>query len=255
MQKIWFVLLLLLAACQKPTPPACKQQLNLNIPSDPATFDPRKGGDVISSMFHFLLYDGLVRLTADGQIQNALAEKIEISEDRITYTFTLRSANWSNGKPILARDFEHSWKAILDPAFPAANAHLLYPIKNAEQIKKGLLPASELGLHAVDEKTLVVELDHPTPYFLEVIAFCVFYPVQSDLDPNWEDQVDSTILSSGPFLLKEWKRNNQIILVKNPHYHSAEVIQLPTIHVSMVDSEMTALQMFEKGSSTSWDIL
>lgn len=246
MKKWTLALLLLLASCQKSshTP---HQQLNLCMQSDPATFDSRKGGDRQSSMLHFLLYEGLTRLRSDGNVDLALAEKVDISEDMLTYTFHIRNSLWSNGDPITAQDFERSWKSILDPAFPAVNAHLLYPIKNAEAVKKGSLPASELGMHSVDDNTLVVTLAHPTPYFLELISFCVFFPVHRDLPQDWEKNVVANCISSGPFLLKEWKPNNELILVKNPFYHKAESIQLPAIHVSMIGSENTALQMYEKG--------
>lgn len=249
MRKWYLFFLVSLMACQSSISykSPLRQQLNLNIPSDPATFDPRKGSDLVSSMIHFLLYDGLTRLQADGQVDLALAEAIEISQDRTTYRFTLRKAHWSNGRPITALDFVQSWKSILDPSFPAPNAHLLYPIKNAEQVKRGSLPPSALGLKEEGDHILLVELEHPTPYFLELISFCVFFPVCRDLDLNWESKIDKTILSSGPFLLKEWKRGNEITLAKNPNYYRSERIQLPTIHISMIDSETTALQMYEKG--------
>lgn len=247
--KNWcFALLILLAACQKSCPSKNpRQELKTCMPSDPATFDSRKGGDRYSSMVHFLLYDGLTRLKSDGQVELALAEKVDISSDRMTYTFKLRPARWSNGQSITARDFELSWKAILDPSFPAVNAHLFYPIKNAEAVKKGALPASELGLKSADDRTLVVTLAHPTPYFLELISFCVFFPINRNLGAEWEKNVEANCVASGPFLLESWKPNNEIVLVKNPHYYHADRIRLPAIHISMVGSENTALQMYEKG--------
>jgi len=240
----------LFSSCHKSSPPEVKQRLNLNIPSDPATLDPRKGGDLVSSLFHFLLFDGLFRLDDDGNVSLALAEKMNISEDRKRYTFYLKESAWSDGTPITAWDFEKSWKDILHPDFPAMNAHLLYPIKNAEGAKKGLASLSEVGIKSLDARTLEVTLERPTPYFLELAAFCVFYPVNAEIDhshPDWDQQAGKGFICSGPFMLKEWKRNNVIVLAKNPHYYRAKEVPLEEIHLSMVDSEMTSLQMFEKG--------
>lgn len=180
----------------------------------------------------------------------ALAETVDISEDNTVYTFHLREAYWSDGTPITAWDFEKSWKDILNPDFPAMNAHLLYPIKNAEGAKMGKASLSEVGIRSLDARVLEVTLENPTPYFLELASFCVFYPVNSEVDhtnPDWAMQPGKPFLCSGPFSLKEWKRNNVIVLERNPHYYKANEVRLEELHFSMVDSEMTALQMFEKG--------
>ncbi|NGX59081.1 MAG: Oligopeptide-binding protein OppA [Chlamydiae bacterium] len=238
------------SACQKNPPPLKTQKLNLNVPSDPLTLDPRKGGDIVSSLFHFLLFDGLARLDDDGNVALSLAEKIDISDDRRIYTFFLRDAFWSDGTPITAWDFEKSWKDILHPDFPAMNAHLLYPIENAEGAKIGVSSLSEVKIRSLDAKTLEITLERPTPYFLELIAFCVFYPVNAEIDqsnPEWDQNASENFICSGPFVLKEWKRNNVIVLAKNPHYFRANQVLLDEITLNIVDSEMTSLQMFEKG--------
>ncbi|NGX47946.1 MAG: Oligopeptide-binding protein OppA [Chlamydiae bacterium] len=248
---IIFVFLgILFSACQKAPQRPLEQYLNLNVPSDPTTLDPRKGGDIISSLFHFLLFDGLMRLDDDGNAAPSLAKKIDISEDRKVYTFHIHDAYWSDGSPITAWDFEKSWKDILHPDFPAMNAHLLYPIKNAEGAKMGNASLSEVGIKSLDAKTLEVTLERPTPYFLELIAFCVFYPINTEIDhshPEWDIQVGKSFVCSGPFYLKEWKRNNIMVLSKNPHYFRANEVLMEEISFSIVDSEMTTLQMFEKG--------
>lgn len=205
---------------------------------------------MVSSLFHFLLFDGLTRLDDDGKIAPSLAEKIEISADRLTYIFHLREAYWSDGSPITSWDFEKSWKDILRPDFPAMNAHLLYPIKNAEGAKMGKKSLAEVGITGTDAKTLEVTLEHPTPYFLELVAFCVFYPVNSEIDhsqPDWDQEIGKGFICSGPFCLKTWKRNNVIVLEKNPYYFREDQTIIQEISLCIVDSEMTSLQMFEKG--------
>lgn len=245
---VFTLLIALFSSCNPKSPSQTRQELNLNIPSDPMTFDPRNGGDVCSSLFHFLTFEGLTRLDDNGEIQPALAKKIELSEDKKTYTFHLKEAYWSDGTPITAWDFEKSWKDILQPDFPAMNAHLLYAIKNGEKAKRGLIQISEVGINAKNSKILEVTLEHPCPYFLDLVGFCVFFPVNSALDlanPDWAAQ--ENYVCSGPFKLTKWKHSNEITLEKNPFYHKASTVALDQIHFTIVNSEMTALQMFEKG--------
>lgn len=212
--------------------------------------DPRKNGEIIGSCMHFILFEGLVKLNPDSTTSPAQAERIELSEDRLTYTFHLRDTKWSNGLPVTAYDFEKSWKDVLDPSFPSFNAHLFYPIRNAEAVKSGKLPLSELAISAPDEKTFVVHLERPTPYFLELVAFCPFFPVSrivDEKDPNWAVELTENFVSNGPFLLKEWKHNYEIVVEKNPDYWDKEHVGVDKIELMMVANEMTALQMYEKG--------
>lgn len=239
-----------LAGCSSHSKSKQSRIFRMNINREPPTMDPRKGSELIGSAMHYLLYEGLVRLNPDGTVTPAQAKSVEISDDRLTYTFHLRGTHWSDGSRVTAQDFEHAWKKILLPQFGAANAHLLYPIKNAEKAKRGVVPIDQVGIYSTNDKTFVVELEKPTPYFLELISFCVFFPVNHKIDeanPNWVYEASSQFVSNGPFQLKTWKHNREIVFEKNQRYWEAPYINLDQVVVSMIADENTALSMYENG--------
>lgn len=239
----------LFSSCGKEAPKKISQ-LRMNIIHEPGTMDPRRGSELIGSTMHFILFEGLMRLNPDGSLTPAQAKSVSISDDRLTYTFSLKETFWSDGSPVVAKDFEMAWKKILTPDFPAANAHLLYPIKNAEKAKRGLVSLPEVGIVSKGDKTLVVTLEKPTPYFLDLISFCVFFPVpykMDEADPKWALEAGPHFVSNGPFKLAVWKHDNEILFEKNPLYWEANQIYLDKIHVSMVADENTAMHMYEKG--------
>lgn len=196
---------------------------------------------MISSHFQLLLYEGLVKLDQLGAILPGQAESFHISADGLTYTFILRETYWSDGNLVTAYDFENGWKAILNPRFPASNAYLLYPIRKAEAAKQGKASLNEVGIIAKNEKTLVVTLERPAPYFLDLISFCTFCPTPSHIHIQNKEH----FVSNGRFVLKEWKHNHEIVLTKNPLYWDKERLLPNEIHFSIVGNEATALQMFE----------
>jgi len=230
---------LLFSSCAPSSKEVSKRPLRLNLSQDPATLDPRRAADFSSASLTFLLYDGLTRSTSDKCFAPALAESIEVSADRLTYTFKLKKAFWSNHEPLTAYDFERSWKEVLSPNFPCTNAHLFYPIAGAKEAKQGEKPIDEIGVKALDERTFEVRLHQPTPYFLELTAFCAFFPYKEDPTHGR--------LFSGPYSLKEFRSKDHIHLTKNTFYWNQEKVQLERIHFSLVEQANTVLDMFEKG--------
>lgn len=222
----------------------------MNINQDHLTLDPRKGADFSSVSVQFMVFEGLVRMTPYATRAPALAESVDISDDLLRYTFHLREALWSDGTPVTAFDFIQTWKDILNPNFPSPNAHLLFPIRNAELAKQGQISDREIGIRALDHKTIEVYLEQPTPYFLDMLSFAIFHPVNQSIavrDPKWADGKEGLLVSNGPFRLKEWRHGNYITLEKNPYYWDAKNVELEEIHISLVNSEQTALQLYEQG--------
>ena len=211
------------------------QTLRINLKKDPVSLDPRKGNDMLASQVHFMLFEGLVCLNPDMSLSPAQAESYEISSDRKTYTFHLRDTLWSDGTPVTAYDFEKTWKSILDPKFSSPDTYLLYSIKNSKMAKKGEVPLDQVGIIAKDAKTLIVELEAPAPYFLQIVASSVLLPVNAKMDkadPNWANRPEH-VLSNGPFKLKSWKFNQEMTLEKNPLYHQANKVQLDHIFIDL----------------------
>ncbi len=243
-------------SCQpQPKPPKAKEEkesatassvLKINIRTEPRTLDPARARDLQSITLTRMLFEGLTRVNQEEAVEPALANKIDISEDLKTYTFHLRDSVWSNGDPVTTKDFVHAWRRILDPSSMGENAFQLYAIKNAKACKEGKCPLDELGVKVIDEKTLQVELENPTPYFLELASYPAFFPINARVDleqPRWVEGKEDYV-SNGPFKLKEWHHHDKICVVKNEKYWDAETVQIQQLHLFMV-SEETELVMFE----------
>ncbi|MFI5333868.1 MAG: peptide ABC transporter substrate-binding protein [Chlamydiales bacterium] len=244
------ILTLLVSSCQ-PSSDAKRregsQKLRINLASEPQTLDPRAARGLNELTLMRMFFEGLTRIGKEEKPELALAKEIEISEDLKTYTFHLRSATWTNGEPVTAGDFVYAWRKMLDPGYPADSAFQLYVIKNAKAAKQGILPVDQIAVHAVDHETLKVELEQPTPYFLELLASPSFFPVHQKTDEknaHWMENA-SGYVSNGPFCLAEWKHQNYILAKRNLSYWDREAVALAEIEMVMVKEE-TELKMFEK---------
>lgn len=235
--------------CNKKESNTKTKKLNICFNMDPKTLDARKSGDLVSSATLLLLFSGLTEATPSGEIVPALAESYEISDDQKCYVFHIRKdAKWSDGHEITAHDFEKSWKKVIDPNFPSLCRQVFYPIKNAEKAAKGEVSLDEVGINALDDHTLVVNLHSPIPYFLSLTSFCLYFPVPAHIaekDPNWECAQGDKFVCSGPFKLKKWNHTSDILLQKNPNHFNATSIYLDEIYINIVNDENTTLQMYQ----------
>lgn len=243
-------LFLTLCSCTQGPVKDRDRYLNISFKSEVRSLDPRFGIDLPSAHAIKMLFEGLMYRELDGQITPALAESYEVSPDLKTYTFHLRNAYWTNGDPVTAYDFVYSWKSVVNPKTKTVGSHNFYPIKNVQKIITGELPIDAMGVQALDAQTLQVELEHPTPYFLEEASSVSFLPVNSRIDreqPNWNNTDGDSFICNGPFFLEKNQFGHEIFVKKNPKYWNANRVKLPGIKIAILQDPMTQLQLFEKG--------
>lgn len=191
-----------------------------------------------------MLFMGLVRLDENLKPRLELAQSYRISNDNKTYVFTLKQCQWSDGSPITAYDFEQTWKAALSPAYSSSCTNLFFYLKNGRKAFLGQVSIDQLGVKALDDRTLMLELEVPNPNLLNILINSVFSPVHQSMRytlPN-----TSNLICSGPFRLKNYVFQDQIILAKNSHYWNSQNIKLDELHYYIVKDPATALLMFEK---------
>jgi oligopeptide transport system substrate-binding protein len=178
----------------------------------------------------------------------ALTEDWTVSDDGKTYTFKLRQdAKWSNGDPVTAHDFEYSWKRTLAKETAADYAYMLFYLVNGEKYNAGEVGADEVGVKALDDYTLEVKLNAPTPYFIGILAHNAYWPVhQASVEgkPDWATDV-STIVSNGPFLLTEWEHGSKLVLTKNPNYYDKDKVHFDKVTISLVEADSTVFNMYQ----------
>lgn len=221
--------------------------LNWNLGSDPKTLDPAlnsavDGGHIINNTF-----EGLMRKDNDG-VKAGMAESYEVSEDGMTYTFTIRDAKWSDGKAVTANDFEYAWKRALDPAVAAEYGFQMFYIKGAQEYYEGNGSLEDVMINALDEKTFEVTLNAPTPYFLDLTTFYTFMPVRQDIveqNPEGWAKDPALTVSNGPFMLKDYKTGDRVVLVPNANWWRADEVNLTQINAQMIVDQSTALTAYE----------
>lgn len=219
-----------------------------NLGADPQTIDPALNTAVDGAIVLVNVFEGLAKTDEEEKAVPGMAESWDISEDGVTYTFHLRDAQWSDGEPVTAQDFEYAWKRAMDPATASEYGYMMYYVKGAEAFNTGEGSVDDVGVTAIDEKTLEVVLESPTPYFLELTAFPTYFPVRQDIveaDPEgWALNME-TYITNGPFKITEWNHNDVMRAVKNENYYDAENIKLDGIDFFMIVEASTALAAFE----------
>lgn len=253
-RKIWVAgaaFLLLFASCFAITGCGNKtgpKYLRYSVGAEPETLDPRKSTGIPEATVQAQVFEGLTTMDAKNNPIPAMAERWEISPDGLKYKFFLRPGiKWSNGDPVTAYDFEYAWKTTLSPEFGAKYSYQLFYIKNGEAYNKGLTTADQVGVKAMDDRTLEVLLEKPTAYFLSLTAFHTLYPVCRrivEANPKWAAE-PKTLIGNGPFKLINWVHNSRIDLVKNEQYWDAAKVKMPKLDFILTESGSTEIAMFD----------
>ena len=232
---------------------------SLNSPADlticngdePQTLDPAIVTGQLEGRICLALFEGLTTRDAKGTIIPGMAQSWEISPDGLTYTFHLRPGiKWSNGEPITSYDFLNSWERALNPITTSEYSYQLYYLVNGEAYGTGKLKDfSKVGVKTPDDHTLIATLSHPTAYFLELTSFqtlCpVYLPCIKQFGHDWIKP--GKMVSNGPYLLKEWRLDDYLLLQANPYYWRHVPIQ--RIKVLPTNSSIACFNLFYSGKT------
>ena len=234
---------------------ASTEDLKIMMETPVESLDPQQATDGTSFEVIADYTDGLMQMDADGKAVNAIAESYETSDDGLTWTFHLRQdAKWSNGTPVTAKDFVFGWQRAVDPDVASEYAYMLSDIgqvKNAQDIIDGKKDKSELGVTAVDDYTLKVELNAPVSYFLSLMYFPTYYPVNEEFFNTCADTFGTspeTTLSNGAFVLDQYEpAATEFHLTKNPDCYDADKVSLTGLDYQVIQDSQQALMSFQNG--------
>ncbi len=226
--------------------------------NEPASLDPHLVDSYTDSIILTALFEGLTGLDEKtSQALPGVAERWESSADGLTWTFYLRAdAKWSNGDAVTAHDFAFSFQRLLTPAFGGGYSYMLWHIKNAEAFNKGTVKVfSAVGVEAVDDRTLRLRLERPTPYLPALATHQTWFPVHratlekfgkiDDRGNPWTRP--GSMVSNGPFTLAEWKPNSRIVVTKNPRYWGAAQNRLERVIFFPIENSDTEERNFRAG--------
>ena len=226
------------------------QTIAIALTQEPPQLNSMKATDQVSIMVLSHVMEGLVRYDRRGGIVPGVATHWTMDDREAT--FWLRDdAFWSNGRPVTADDFVFAWQNALDPKTASEYAFILYPIKNAEAINTGQLAVTELGAIAVDDRTLKVQFERPTGYFIKLTAFSTYFPASRDFLQVTGTQYAAgadKLLYNGPFEMTEWTHSASLKMVKNQKYWNKDSITLNEINADYITADPRArLNLFIDG--------
>lgn len=247
---------LLLTACNnkanKSETEAKKQVLNVTVSEEIPSLDTAKTMDGTSAHVMQNIFEGLYVLDDQDQPIPAVAKSFKRSEDGKKYTFDLRKdAKWSNGDSVTANDFMFAWKRAINPETASQYAYMLFHVKNAKEINKGTMALDNLGVKAINDYKLEVELEQPIPYFLQLLALPIYLPQhESFLKEQGKNYAlePSNLIYNGPFVLEKWKHEQEFQLKKNATYWDEKKVKLDEINFQIVKDTMTAVNLYEAGN-------
>ena len=224
--------------------------LKINLASEPAKVDPALNSSVDGACLAVNMFEGLYTYDANGDLQPALAENTEVSEDGLTYTFTLRDGlKWSDGTDLTAKDFEYAWKRA---AAPETGADYGYMFDAIATTADGALDVTA----SEDGKTLTVNLVAPCAYFLDLAAFPAYLPVpqaQVEAAEGWETNpgawaAEAGFVTNGAYTMTAWTHEESIVLTKNDNYYRADEVTIPEIDLMLSADDTAILSAYNAGN-------
>lgn len=224
--------------------------LSVQLGPNPETIDPALNSAVDGGNMILHNFECLLTVDKDGKIAPGQAEKWKVSKDGLTWKFTLRDGlKWSDGTDLTAKDFEYSWKRVCDPELAAPYVEtVLSMVDGYKEAVAGDLDA--LNVKAKDDKTLVVKLSAPCPFFDSLAAFATLSPVQqATIEANgdsWATKAD-TYVSNGPFYVTDWEPGSHILMSKNPNYWNADAVKLDGIRFNLIEDSNAAYSAYQTG--------
>lgn len=229
--------------------------LNVCLDSQLDTLDQQTA--VFATSFELIgnMVDGLMQMADDGSVEKAICKEETVSKDGLHYTFKLRDdVYWSNGEQVTAHDFVYGWQRAIDPATQSEYAFMISDIaqiKNATAINAGQMEPNQLGVRAIDNFTLEVELSVPVSYFDQLLYFCTFYPANQKFVEKCGDKYATspeTCLANGAFILTEYSPDStSISFIKNTAYYNANQVKLGGVHYEIIPSAEDSLRKYQEG--------
>jgi len=248
-QKLFFLIMACFVACH-PKSRTQGERLRYNLQTEPPSLDWSITTDNASIEVLNNLMEGLTRYDENLKPVPALAESWGVLDDGRRYIFHLRkNARWSDGKPVLADDFVYSWQRLIKPETAAEYAYFIYLVKNAREINSGeVKDVNQLGIRALDARTLEVELKEPAVYFPVITTFVVTYPQRKDLVERYPESWTEPehLVTTGPFVLTKWQHEYKLIIEPNPYYWDKQP-RVKQVIFYMVNERTTELALYDTG--------
>ena len=242
---------------------AGKKILTIQLGPDVESIDPALNSAVDGANYILFAFDNLLKMDKDGKVVPGLAEKYEVSDDQLTWTFHLRDGlKWSDGSALTADDFVYSWQRLVDPSVAAPYAQTVLGMVEGYDDAIGRPDAdgnttvdpdpTKLKVEAPDEKTLIVHMAKPTPYFDKLAAFVSLSPVKKDVveaNPDGWSIDPKTYTSTGPFKLTGWEPGSYLMFEKNENYWDADSIKLDGIKCLLMQDQNATFSAYESGDA------
>ncbi|WP_322048448.1 peptide ABC transporter substrate-binding protein [Paraburkholderia sp. J67] len=228
---------------------AAKQEITRQLLGEIESLDPAHIESTSANLVGLDVFEGLTRLDAAGQVVPGVAASwTHPAPD--TWVFTLRrDAKWSDGHPVTAADFVYAWQRVADPKTASTYSITVEFLKNAKAVIAGKQPVSNLGVRAIDPYTLEVKTEAPTPFFPELTTNSSLAPVDratvAKYGATWTRP--GNLVSNGPYMLADWRPNDRIVVVRNPHYWNNAHVAITKVTWMPVESDETAMRMFQSG--------